>query len=192
MKRCSTLNVIGFKHIFPGHHVDMAKEHGALLLAVEHRFYGDSVNPDGLKTENLAHLSSQQALVSVVCVCTCANVSSPCFLLTSSTLLRINVHLSFLFIHVHSVFPFLSIHLYIIVCVCVFTAECLLCLSLLHTSDNKSKACRGNTCIRSFPVWCTRWTPTSQSDLGLNTHHGKGYNEFPWRIECIFQDISGG
>uniref|UniRef100_A0A3Q2CTQ0 Thymus-specific serine protease-like n=1 Tax=Cyprinodon variegatus TaxID=28743 RepID=A0A3Q2CTQ0_CYPVA len=62
---------------FAGHHVDMAKEHGALLLAVEHRFYGDSINPDGLETENLAYLSSQQALVLAfphflplsVCVC---------------------------------------------------------------------------------------------------------------------------
>lgn len=48
----------------PGHHVAMAEEHGALLLALEHRFYGDSINPDGLKTENLSGLNSQQALVS--------------------------------------------------------------------------------------------------------------------------------
>uniref|UniRef100_A0A3Q2UET1 Uncharacterized protein n=1 Tax=Fundulus heteroclitus TaxID=8078 RepID=A0A3Q2UET1_FUNHE len=39
--------------VLAGHHVDMAKEHRALLVAVEHRFYGDSINPDGLKTENL-------------------------------------------------------------------------------------------------------------------------------------------
>ncbi|XP_028275788.1 thymus-specific serine protease [Parambassis ranga] len=51
--------------VLAGHHVDMAKEHGALLLAVEHRFYGDSINPDGLKTENLADLSSQQALADL-------------------------------------------------------------------------------------------------------------------------------
>ncbi|XP_047450601.1 thymus-specific serine protease [Mugil cephalus] len=51
--------------VLAGHHVDMAKEHGALLLAVEHRFYGNSVNPDGLKTENLADLSSQQALADL-------------------------------------------------------------------------------------------------------------------------------
>eukprot|EP00064_Thunnus_orientalis_P009748 superscaffoldBa00001259_g9774 len=49
--------------VLAGHHVDMAEEHGALLLALEHRFYGDSINPDGLKTESLADLSSQQALV---------------------------------------------------------------------------------------------------------------------------------
>ncbi|XP_015253903.1 PREDICTED: thymus-specific serine protease-like [Cyprinodon variegatus] len=51
--------------LLTGHHVDMAKEHGALLLAVEHRFYGDSINPDGLETENLAYLSSQQALADL-------------------------------------------------------------------------------------------------------------------------------
>ena len=39
----------------------MAEQHGALLLVLEHRFYGDSINPDGLKTENLEDLSSQQA-----------------------------------------------------------------------------------------------------------------------------------
>uniref|UniRef100_A0A3B4ZTX0 Peptidase M28 domain-containing protein n=1 Tax=Stegastes partitus TaxID=144197 RepID=A0A3B4ZTX0_9TELE len=33
--------------VLAGHHVDMAQEHGALLLALEHRFYGDSINPDG-------------------------------------------------------------------------------------------------------------------------------------------------
>ncbi|XP_075998427.1 thymus-specific serine protease [Genypterus blacodes] len=48
-----------------GHHVDMAEEHRALILALEHRFYGDSVNPDGLETDNLADLSSQQALADL-------------------------------------------------------------------------------------------------------------------------------
>ncbi|CAJ1066221.1 thymus-specific serine protease isoform X3 [Xyrichtys novacula] len=43
----------------------MAAEHGALLLALEHRFYGNSINQDGLKTENLVHLSSQQALADL-------------------------------------------------------------------------------------------------------------------------------
>ncbi|XP_041796642.1 thymus-specific serine protease [Chelmon rostratus] len=51
--------------VLAGHHVEMAEEHGALLLALEHRFYGDSINPDGLKTENLADLSSQQALADL-------------------------------------------------------------------------------------------------------------------------------
>ncbi|KAM3615582.1 uncharacterized protein V6R79_004372 [Siganus canaliculatus] len=51
--------------VLAGHHVDMAEKHEALLLALEHRFYGDSVNPDGLNTENLADLSSQQALADL-------------------------------------------------------------------------------------------------------------------------------
>ncbi|XP_033486617.2 thymus-specific serine protease isoform X1 [Epinephelus lanceolatus] len=51
--------------VLAGHHVDMAEKNGALLLALEHRFYGDSINPDGLKTENLADLSSQQALADL-------------------------------------------------------------------------------------------------------------------------------
>ncbi|CAG06424.1 unnamed protein product, partial [Tetraodon nigroviridis] len=51
--------------VLAGHHVDMAQQHSALLLALEHRFYGDSVNPDGLKTEHLAHLSSKQALADL-------------------------------------------------------------------------------------------------------------------------------
>ncbi|XP_035809242.2 thymus-specific serine protease isoform X2 [Amphiprion ocellaris] len=51
--------------VLAGHHVDMAEERGALLVALEHRFYGDSINPDGLKTENLADLSSQQALTDL-------------------------------------------------------------------------------------------------------------------------------
>nr|XP_040058935.1 thymus-specific serine protease isoform X2 [Gasterosteus aculeatus aculeatus] len=51
--------------VLAGHHVAMAEEHGALLLALEHRFYGDSINPDGLKTENLSGLNSQQALADL-------------------------------------------------------------------------------------------------------------------------------
>lgn len=51
--------------VLAGHHVDMAEKHGALLLALEHRFYGNSINPDGLETENLVFLSSQQALADL-------------------------------------------------------------------------------------------------------------------------------
>ncbi|KAM4628161.1 thymus-specific serine protease [Polymixia lowei] len=51
--------------VLAGHHVDMAEAHGALLVALEHRFYGNSINPDGLKTENLSYLSSQQALADL-------------------------------------------------------------------------------------------------------------------------------
>lgn len=53
----------------------MAEEHGALLLALEHRFYGDSINPDGLETENLADLSSQQALVLAPYHFICVNLA---------------------------------------------------------------------------------------------------------------------
>ncbi|KAM3875286.1 thymus-specific serine protease [Diretmus argenteus] len=51
--------------VLTGHHVVMAEEHGALLLALEHRFYGYSINPDGLETESLVYLSSQQALADL-------------------------------------------------------------------------------------------------------------------------------
>ncbi|CAN9511115.1 unnamed protein product [Ophioblennius macclurei] len=51
--------------VVAGHHVDMAVEQGALVVALEHRFYGDSINTDGLRTENLADLSSQQALADL-------------------------------------------------------------------------------------------------------------------------------
>lgn len=73
---CYKLNLNCFHHVFPGHHVDMAEEHGALLVALEHRFYGDSINPDGLKTENLASLSSQQALVMASYLSVCVPVWS--------------------------------------------------------------------------------------------------------------------
>ncbi|KAK7882784.1 hypothetical protein WMY93_028958 [Mugilogobius chulae] len=52
--------------VVAGHHVDLAKHHGALLLALEHRFYGDSTTPDALQIESLVHLSSQQALTDLV------------------------------------------------------------------------------------------------------------------------------
>ncbi|XP_076137972.1 thymus-specific serine protease [Alosa pseudoharengus] len=52
--------------VLAGHHVDMAEEHGALIVALEHRFYGESMNPGGLDTEDLADLSSQQALADLV------------------------------------------------------------------------------------------------------------------------------
>lgn len=39
----------------------MAEDHGALLVALEHRFYGESMNPDSLETDDLSDLSSQQA-----------------------------------------------------------------------------------------------------------------------------------
>ncbi|KAJ6663811.1 hypothetical protein lerEdw1_009890 [Lerista edwardsae] len=52
--------------VLSGHHVEMAQKYGALLVALEHRFYGASINPDGLEDHNLWFLSSQQALSDLV------------------------------------------------------------------------------------------------------------------------------
>ena len=49
---------------FAGAYIKFAKTYGALIFAVEHRFYGQSLNDDGLKLENLKYLSSQQAYVN--------------------------------------------------------------------------------------------------------------------------------
>ncbi|KAG7319587.1 hypothetical protein KOW79_016730 [Hemibagrus wyckioides] len=43
----------------------MAEKHGALLVALEHRFYGSSINAGGLELSNLQYLSSQQALADL-------------------------------------------------------------------------------------------------------------------------------
>ncbi|XP_066840710.1 LOW QUALITY PROTEIN: distal membrane-arm assembly complex protein 2 [Anser cygnoides] len=45
-----------------GHAVELARQHGALLVALEHRFYGDSRGPGGAE---LRFLSSQQALADL-------------------------------------------------------------------------------------------------------------------------------
>jgi serine protease 16 len=49
-----------------GHHMELAKIHSALVVVVEHRFYGYSL-PDNwdLSTAHLAQLSSQQALADL-------------------------------------------------------------------------------------------------------------------------------
>ncbi|XP_036412319.1 thymus-specific serine protease [Colossoma macropomum] len=51
--------------VLAGHHVSMAGQHGALLVALEHRFYGQSIIPGGLETQDLEHLSSQEALADL-------------------------------------------------------------------------------------------------------------------------------
>lgn len=42
--------------------VELAPKHGALLLALEHRYYGPSTPHDNWSTDNLKYLSSEQAL----------------------------------------------------------------------------------------------------------------------------------
>ena len=49
---------------FAGAYIKFAETYGALVFVVEHRFYGQSLNDDGLKLENLKYLSSQQAYVN--------------------------------------------------------------------------------------------------------------------------------
>lgn len=53
-------------HFVNGHFIlnQWAKEFNALVVAVEHRFYGDSNPKDSLSVENLKLLTSQQALWS--------------------------------------------------------------------------------------------------------------------------------
>ncbi|KAL4234124.1 Thymus-specific serine protease [Mactra antiquata] len=53
------------KYIAEGEIVDLAKKQGALIVAAEHRFYGASLNDDGLQLGELQHLSSQQALADL-------------------------------------------------------------------------------------------------------------------------------
>ncbi|KAI0209228.1 Thymus-specific serine protease [Lamellibrachia satsuma] len=48
-----------------GEHVELAEKYGALVFAVEHRYYGKSINKDGLKLTNMRFLSSQQALADL-------------------------------------------------------------------------------------------------------------------------------
>lgn len=44
---------------------DLAKEHQALLITVEHRFYGESYPTEGMTTDELRFLSSDQALADL-------------------------------------------------------------------------------------------------------------------------------
>lgn len=50
---------------YSGHHVEMAKMYGAMVVAAEHRFYGSSINDNGLQLDQLEHLSSQQGLADL-------------------------------------------------------------------------------------------------------------------------------
>ncbi|XP_038044256.1 thymus-specific serine protease-like isoform X2 [Patiria miniata] len=48
-----------------GHHAEMAQAHGALILGLEHRFYGNSTTKEGLLLSELQYLSSQQQLADL-------------------------------------------------------------------------------------------------------------------------------
>uniref|UniRef100_UPI00358EA12B thymus-specific serine protease-like n=1 Tax=Myxine glutinosa TaxID=7769 RepID=UPI00358EA12B len=51
--------------VLSGEHVDLATKFGALVVAAEHRFYGESICAAGLEMSNLQYLSSQQALADL-------------------------------------------------------------------------------------------------------------------------------
>ncbi|KAG8547762.1 hypothetical protein GDO81_027608 [Engystomops pustulosus] len=51
--------------VLAGEHVELAQKHRALLVALEHRYYGASINQDGLTLEAIRFLSSQQALADL-------------------------------------------------------------------------------------------------------------------------------
>lgn len=51
--------------VLAGEHVELAEKHRALLVGLEHRFYGASINEDGLTLEAIKFLSSQQALADL-------------------------------------------------------------------------------------------------------------------------------
>ncbi|XP_078389407.1 thymus-specific serine protease [Cetorhinus maximus] len=51
--------------VLAGEHVDLARKYRALLVSLEHRYYGASINPDGLTNQNIQYLSSQQALADL-------------------------------------------------------------------------------------------------------------------------------
>ena len=48
-----------------GQHVELARVHNALIISIEHRFYGQSLPLPNLTTDSLAFLSHEQALADV-------------------------------------------------------------------------------------------------------------------------------
>lgn len=48
-----------------GHHMELAEKFHALVIAIEHRFYGKTFPSSDLSTKNLRHLSSAQALADI-------------------------------------------------------------------------------------------------------------------------------
>ncbi|XXQ34913.1 Thymus-specific serine protease [Plasmodiophora brassicae] len=50
---------------YAGHHMELAEKFHALVIAIEHRFYGKTFPSSDLSTKNLRHLSSAQALADI-------------------------------------------------------------------------------------------------------------------------------
>ena len=59
--------------VVSGENVELAQAHGALLFALEHRFYGGSQPTSDLSLENMGLLSSHQALADLATFVTWAN-----------------------------------------------------------------------------------------------------------------------
>jgi hypothetical protein len=51
--------------VVSGEHVELAAEYDALLVALEHRYYGASIPVSDLSTANLRFLSSHQAIADI-------------------------------------------------------------------------------------------------------------------------------
>jgi serine protease 16 len=51
--------------VVEGQHVELAAAHGALILALEHRYYGASVPTPDMTTPNMRFLSSHQAIADI-------------------------------------------------------------------------------------------------------------------------------
>jgi serine protease 16 len=52
-------------NVVEGEHVELAAAYGALLVSLEHRYYGASVPTESLSTPNMRFLSSHQALADI-------------------------------------------------------------------------------------------------------------------------------
>lgn len=51
--------------VVSGEHCELAETYGALLVALEHRYYGASIPTPDLSTQNMRYLSSHQALADI-------------------------------------------------------------------------------------------------------------------------------
>ena len=62
--------------VLGGEHVALAAQYGALIVSLEHRYYGASIPTADLSTSNLRYLSSHQAIADIAtfitgCECRC-------------------------------------------------------------------------------------------------------------------------